>query len=221
MYNRPAPVPDLTSSPDRNAFCTHRRARRRDRLVNVGVAAAAAECGAAKGWHRDDRAASGQPKQAAYARSAKVRPLHARLGSSSASSPGFNGGAGSPGCWIPARPRSVRSRADALHETRRSRSPSSTKTAAFSPERPRGGIGRADAISRHSSCCRYRRWEYWRRTGLIVESSASTSSDPRISLRLIRAICNRPIRLPSMIAPPRSGWPKLLDRGVQSRARFP
>ena len=135
MYNRPAPVPDLASSPDRNAFCTHRRARRRDRLVNVGVAAAAAECGAAKGWHRDDRAASGQPKQAAYARSAKVRPLHARLGSSSASSPGFNGGAGSPGCWIPARPRSVRSRADALHETRRSRSPSSTKTAAFSPER--------------------------------------------------------------------------------------
>ena len=27
---------------------------------------------AAKGWHRDDRAASGQPRQAAYARSAKV-----------------------------------------------------------------------------------------------------------------------------------------------------
>jgi len=137
MYNRPAPgarshfisrskrVPPLHSSP---------RAPPRS-PYQLGVAAAAAGCGAAKGWHRDDRAASGQPKQAAYARSAKVRPLHARLGSSSASSPGFNGGAGSPGCWIPARPRSVRSRADALHETRRSRSPSSTKTAAFSPER--------------------------------------------------------------------------------------
>ena len=32
-----------------------------------------------EGWHRDDRAASGQPKQAAYARSAKVNPLHATL----------------------------------------------------------------------------------------------------------------------------------------------
>src|SRR6266481_5883247 len=29
--------------------------------------------------HRDDRAASGQPKQAAHARSAKVKPLHATL----------------------------------------------------------------------------------------------------------------------------------------------
>src|SRR5213079_1705930 len=36
-------------------------------------------CGAAKGWHRDDRAASGQPKQAAHARSAQVKPLHATL----------------------------------------------------------------------------------------------------------------------------------------------
>src|SRR5205807_489252 len=33
----------------------------------------------AKGGHRDDRAASGQPKQAAHARSAKVKPLHATL----------------------------------------------------------------------------------------------------------------------------------------------
>jgi hypothetical protein len=32
-----------------------------------------------KGPHRDDRAASGQPKQAAHARSAKVKPLHATL----------------------------------------------------------------------------------------------------------------------------------------------
>ena len=36
-------------------------------------------CGAAKGRHRDDRAASVQPKQAAHARSAKVKPLHATL----------------------------------------------------------------------------------------------------------------------------------------------
>src|SRR6266571_789686 len=36
-------------------------------------------CGAAKGRHRDDRAASEQPKQAAHARSAKVKPLHATL----------------------------------------------------------------------------------------------------------------------------------------------
>src|SRR5262249_998219 len=35
--------------------------------------------GAAKGRHRDDRAASGQSKQAAHARSAKVKPLHATL----------------------------------------------------------------------------------------------------------------------------------------------
>jgi hypothetical protein len=32
-----------------------------------------------KGWHRDDRAASQQPKQAAHARSAKAKPLHAPL----------------------------------------------------------------------------------------------------------------------------------------------
>src|SRR6266700_328474 len=38
-----------------------------------------ARCGAAKGRHRDDRAASGQPKQAAHARSTKVKPLHATL----------------------------------------------------------------------------------------------------------------------------------------------
>src|SRR5438034_9160714 len=79
MYNLAAPVPDLTSSPDRNAFCTHRRARRRDRLVNVGVAAAAAGCGAAKGWHRDDRAASGQPKQAAMAMQPAGQDPEARL----------------------------------------------------------------------------------------------------------------------------------------------
>jgi hypothetical protein len=36
-------------------------------------------CGVAKGWHRDDRAASQQPKQAAHARSAKAKPLHAPL----------------------------------------------------------------------------------------------------------------------------------------------
>ena len=35
--------------------------------------------GAAEGRHRDDRAASGQSKQAAHARSAKVKPLHATL----------------------------------------------------------------------------------------------------------------------------------------------
>jgi transposase len=34
---------------------------------------------ASKGWHRDDRAASGQPKQAAHARSAKAKPVHATL----------------------------------------------------------------------------------------------------------------------------------------------
>src|SRR5262249_36418608 len=38
-----------------------------------------AGCGAAKGRHRDDRAASEQPKQAVHARSAKVKPLHATL----------------------------------------------------------------------------------------------------------------------------------------------
>ncbi len=32
-----------------------------------------------EGRHRDDRAASGQPKQAAHARSAKAKPLHATL----------------------------------------------------------------------------------------------------------------------------------------------
>src|SRR6266404_3412210 len=37
------------------------------------------EIGATKGRHRDDRAASVQPKQAAHARSAKVKPLHATL----------------------------------------------------------------------------------------------------------------------------------------------
>src|SRR6266700_1698482 len=36
-------------------------------------------CGAAKGRHRDDRAASGQPKQAAHAKSANVNPLHTTL----------------------------------------------------------------------------------------------------------------------------------------------
>src|ERR1700756_2305583 len=34
---------------------------------------------ARSGTHRDDRAASVQPKQAAHARSAKVKPLHATL----------------------------------------------------------------------------------------------------------------------------------------------
>src|SRR6516164_5047474 len=38
-----------------------------------------AGCGAAKGRHRDDRAASMQPKQAGHARSPKVKPLHATL----------------------------------------------------------------------------------------------------------------------------------------------
>src|SRR5262249_30488453 len=47
-----------------------RRSRLRQRSVG---------CGAAKARHRDDRAASEQPKQAAHARSAKVKPLHATL----------------------------------------------------------------------------------------------------------------------------------------------
>jgi hypothetical protein len=50
-----------------------------NRLQRVVCSKRSAGCGAAKGRHRDDRAASGQPKQAAHARSAKVKPLHAKL----------------------------------------------------------------------------------------------------------------------------------------------
>jgi hypothetical protein len=50
-----------------------------DLLYDKSFLQRSAGCGAAKARHRDDRAASEQPKQVAHARSAKVKPLHATL----------------------------------------------------------------------------------------------------------------------------------------------
>src|SRR5262249_2781656 len=53
-----------------------------------------------------------------------------------------------------------------------------------------------------------------------VRGSVGTAGD---AFQLFQGIQRnvRPIRPPKMTAPSRSGWPRVLDRGGQSRSRFP
>ncbi len=68
-----------------------------------------------------------------------------------------------------------------------------------------------------------------RREPAPASGSTSTSTRPRPTVfahacktwHSIRRTLSLPIRPPKMIAPSRSGWPRLPDRGGQSRPRFP
>src|SRR5262252_7006464 len=59
---------------------------------------------------------------------------------------------------------------------------------------------------------------------LGVDAGANESTSPQVGIKLDDCFGSQgslPIRFPKMIAPSRSGCPRLLDRGGQSRSRFP
>jgi hypothetical protein len=89
------------------------------------------------------------------------------------------------------------------------------------PCRPSGNFGTSyqPASSRHSD----------KRREPAPASASTSTSRPRPTVfahacktwHSIRRTLSLPIRPPKMIAPSRSGWPKLPDRGGQSHPRFP